>query len=1101
MVRRTAKILIQLLGGLGAGFAIVISLLAWQLSKGPISLGFLTEYLENAVNAGHADFSLKLGDTILTWAGWQRALDIRVLNVKMVASDGTTVGNVPEVSFSLSGDALVRGKIAPRSIEFYGPRLAVRRESDGTIDVGFGGALNTGGGVADSRAVAQNFMDQLLAEPSPDRPMSHLSRVAIVGGAVTITDQVLKKNWNLPVADIRLERMIDRLRGEVNLVLDEGGRTTELIGDGAYLFGEQRVNLDLKFTDVAPVVFSNVTADLAPLKVLDMPLSGTVGLSFPLSGALDKVTVSIHGKDGRLVLPKPVKQDLRVSAAELSAVFTHDTGIEVQKFDLKFAEGQKVKLPKPIDHAEPLKSISFRGKLSPDRAALSIDELYADLNGPKLTMSGTVTGLQSGSQDLRVKAEGGIDRMSMEVLPTYWPESLSPDPRRWVTTHIRKGSAEDVTFQAELKLSEATGVELISLKGGMKAVGATVDYLPPMPPVTGINGSVRFDEKTMTIYADSGLSEGLTLSSGRVVLTGLDQIDQFADIDLKIEGNLPDKLAYIDNKPFQFASALNLNLDKASGEASTRLKLFFILENDLGIDQVKVWARSRLQDVHLTNVFMGREIDAGELDVRVDGRGMDVKGDVRIAEIPAKLTWRENFTEKPEFRSRYNIVAAIDDVRHVRDIGLDMQPFSGDFIQGGIKSDISFTVFDGADRRLAVRADITNAALSAPAFGWSKPTGIQGQAEVVIDLENAIVVDIPKFNLNAEDLNIQGAAKYALDGTGLERVDFDRVAYGRTEMKGALIPKSDGGWEAGFHGSGFDLSPMWKQITSPSTEDEDDHPLLEGLTLAVEFDRVWLDSNQELLDVSGTFARVDGVWDTVIMNSRVGKDAVFDLSIRPRDDGNRDFSMHADNAGQVLKTLELYPNMVGGNLRITGVYDDADPDQPLDGTISVSDYRIINAPALAHVISIMSLTGILEALEGEGLAFKSLEIPFELSQGTFHLKEAKATGTSLGFTATGKVFRHADIVDLEGTVIPAYAINSALGHIPVLGDLFTGGEKGGGVFAATYTMTGPMEEPVVSVNPLSALAPGFLRNVFGIFTKKETDTPAETTDPLTSSPQ
>ena len=79
-----------------------------------------------------------------------------------------------------------------------------------------------------------------------------------------------------------------------------------------------------------------------------------------------------------------------------------------------------------------------------------------------------------------------------------------------------------------------------------------------------------------------------------------------------------------------------------------------------------------------------------------------------------------------------------------------------------------------------------------------------------------------------------------------------------------------------------------------------------------------------------------------------------------------------------------------------------------------------------------------------------------------------------------KSFRNADILDLEGTMVPAYALNSVFGHIPLLGEIFTGGEKGGGVFAATFRMTGPIEEPVVSVNPLSALAPGILRNVFGI---------------------
>ena len=1089
MVRRTARVFIQLFGGLGAGFAIVISLLAWQLSKGPISLGFLTEYLEDAVNAGHSDFRLRLGDTILTWAGWQRALDIRVLDIKVIAKEGPTVGSLPEVSFSLSGDALIRGKVAPRSIEFYGPRVAVRRARDGSIDVGFGS--NTGGedAVANSRAMAYNFIEQLMAPPSDERPMSHLTRVAVIGGAVTISDEVLNKQWDLPVADIRLERLIDRLHGEVNLVLDEHGRTTELVGDGAFLFADKRIDLNFDFTGVAPMAFADLASDLAPLKALDMPLSGKVGLSFPIDGELQRVVVDVSGKDGRLTLPEPAQQTLNLSAVHLSAVFGRASGIEINNLDLQLAPGQAVHLPKPFGHAEPVRRLSFKGKLAADHSTLEIGELAVDLSGPVLKLKGSVAGIGAEKSPPMLSVEGGIDRMEVNALPTYWPKGVGPDPRSWVTTHIKGGAAEDVTFKGVVELGGKNGPEVKSLSGGMKVVGTTVDYLPPMPPVAGVDGSIRFDEKTMTIYADKGASEGLSLSSGRIVLTGLDQVDQFADIDLKVRGTLPAKLAYIDNKPFEFTSALDLNLDKAAGDADTRLKLFFILEKDLNIDQVKVWARSTVQGVRLGNVFMGRGIESDNLDVRVDGAGMDVQGKVRIADIEADLKWRENFSAKPEYRSRYRLTAAVDDVRHVRDIGLDMHPFSGNFIRGGIKSDITFTVFDGADRRLEVKADIKDAALSAPAFGWSKKVGTPGTAQVTVDLENELVTDIPKFSLTAADLDIRGTAKYALDGTGLERIDFARIAYGRTEMKGALIPKTDGGWEAGFHGPQFDLAPIWREITSADVTPEDDHPLLDRLTLAVEFDRVWLDDAQQLTDVSGTFARADNVWQTVIMNSRIGQDAVFDISIRPRSDGNRDFAMHADNAGEVLKTLELYPNMVGGSLRVSGMYDDAAPNQPLNGVITVTDYRIINAPALAHVVSIMSLTGILDALQGDGLAFNNLEIPFELSQGVFQLKEAKATGTSLGFTASGKVFRHADVLDLEGTVIPAYAINSALGHIPVLGDLFTGGEKGGGVFAATYTITGPMEEPVVSVNPLSALAPGILRNVFGIFTKKETDAP------------
>jgi hypothetical protein len=71
-------------------------------------------------------------------------------------------------------------------------------------------------------------------------------------------------------------------------------------------------------------------------------------------------------------------------------------------------------------------------------------------------------------------------------------------------------------------------------------------------------------------------------------------------------------------------------------------------------------------------------------------------------------------------------------------------------------------------------------------------------------------------------------------------------------------------------------------------------------------------------------------------------------------------------------------------------------------------------------------------------------------------------------------------VNLQGTIVPAYFFNTLLGELPVVGRLFSP-EKGGGVFAATYTVRGNLDDPSVGVNPLAALTPGFLRGLFGVF--------------------
>ncbi|MED6311114.1 MAG: AsmA-like C-terminal domain-containing protein, partial [Pseudomonadota bacterium] len=86
-------------------------------------------------------------------------------------------------------------------------------------------------------------------------------------------------------------------------------------------------------------------------------------------------------------------------------------------------------------------------------------------------------------------------------------------------------------------------------------------------------------------------------------------------------------------------------------------------------------------------------------------------------------------------------------------------------------------------------------------------------------------------------------------------------------------------------------------------------------------------------------------------------------------------------------------------------------------------------------------------------------------------------GSSIGITVEGALDLEEDIAELKGTVVPAYTVNRVLGQIPILGPILTGGENEG-VFAASYAVNGPLEDPAIAVNPLSALAPGFLRKLF-----------------------
>ena len=105
-----------------------------------------------------------------------------------------------------------------------------------------------------------------------------------------------------------------------------------------------------------------------------------------------------------------------------------------------------------------------------------------------------------------------------------------------------------------------------------------------------------------------------------------------------------------------------------------------------------------------------------------------------------------------------------------------------------------------------------------------------------------------------------------------------------------------------------------------------------------------------------------------------------------------------------------------------------------------------------------------------------METQFALNRGILSFEEGQIAGGELGATFRGWIDLNRDLVDMSGAIVPAYSVNRVLRAIPLLGDVLTGGE---GLFAANYRATGPLAKPDFKINPLTALAPGLLRKLFG----------------------
>ena len=201
------------------------------------------------------------------------------------------------------------------------------------------------------------------------------------------------------------------------------------------------------------------------------------------------------------------------------------------------------------------------------------------------------------------------------------------------------------------------------------------------------------------------------------------------------------------------------------------------------------------------------------------------------------------------------------------------------------------------------------------------------------------------------------------------------------------------------------------------------------------------------------------------------------LTIAPAIDG-RLLTVHSGEAGELLLATNTLPDLRGGTLNLVARYDDTKPYHPLTGTATINKFRMSDAPAVTRLLEAMTGYGLIAFAEGPGLAMTTMQTSFTYQHNVLTLKNALAHSASIGFTADGTYNTATSEMNIHGTVVPAYIFNNALSHLPLVGRIFSP-EQGGGVLAATFSMRGPHSDPVVRVNPLSALTPGILRGIFG----------------------
>jgi uncharacterized protein YhdP len=457
---------------------------------------------------------------------------------------------------------------------------------------------------------------------------------------------------------------------------------------------------------------------------------------------------------------------------------------------------------------------------------------------------------------------------------------------------------------------------------------------------------------------------------------------------------------------------------------------------------------------------------------------MQVDGTAKLGGVPATLGWLQYFKARDGVRSRYTVRATLDDQAR-RNFGFSLP---ADAVAGPVAVDATLTGLANKRGDAVLDLDLGGAALSLPDLNWAKPAGVPASARLQLDLVDDRVSAIREATAKGKGIGLRVAAAYGAAGEGVQRVELKQFVLGKTDMTGTVARRPEGGWRANLAGASLDATALLDNLTKPGPSRHDEPPLV----IDGKFTRVIFGPGREARDVIVQLYSDGAHWQSV----RLDLAPAASVSLRLRfgeTGGDRPFDFSTSDLGATLRLLDVTDHVTGGQLSATGHAQDSGPDRRFIGRLDGSDYKIVEAPVMARLLSVASFTSIASMLSGEGIPFTRLTGDFTAQDGKVAIKQGRAFGGAIGINASGTVDLGGNLLDLEGTLVPAYMLNSIIGKIPVIGNFLLGGE-GQGLFAAHFRASGPLDDPKIAVNPLSALAPGALRNLF-LFEPGDPDAP------------
>ena len=1139
-LRRFSVAAATFVASVGFLIAIVGGLAFMRLSQGPFTVDLkpqIVAALDRRVGHG---YRFDLVGTAIEATDHGPALTISHLSV--TDASARPIVSAPRAAISLDPMSLLVGRVAPNRLDIHDVDVRLLILPDGQVAVStgsddaaafplssaFSGASRSvhGPGPADAaagvvapggvlpastvarpenaalRALSAAMRSLVEATTDPESALNSMQRVRVTGRLV-LDDRTHGTKTVFSNTDLSFDRASN---GAVTLSVaadGPGGRWSLKARASAEPDGVKTLTVEATDLSLDEITLAGGLRSVG--FDFDMPVSAQLTIRLGPDGEIDTAYGNFSIGAGYFKLDDPDHEPLLIdSVAGGFHLDSTTNGVAIDRTELRAGESVfgltgHVDLPhnpgdpwavradasgtfgteRPGEKPIRIAHAGMKFRVLPGERRFVVDKL--DVDGPEIDFDMT-SDIHAEGSGFRLKNTATVKHMPAVALVRLWPSLIAAPVRAWLLANLKGGTVETGTATSDL-----TDTDLAL----MRAEHAVTDdhvhvtfavsnlslaFMQGVPSLDGIEAKGVVTGRTFNMDVQKGTMDvapgrKLTLADGNLHVPDTDPKPTPAVIEAHVLGGvdvLTELLSRDALKPYA-----NLPPDGAAmkGQIDGHLTVATRFGDHVPPDETKIGVSATAANFGLDKLIGKEGLSDATLKLDVDKTGLHAKGDGRIYGAPATL----DFRRPPTGGSEAAIAMVLDDAARARagvsaSVGL----------RGSVAAKITATMAPGDKTKAAVELDFTKAAMDEVVPGFSKPVGRAAKASFTVQTRDSGVT-LDNIAFEGGGTSLRGSADLDKDG-GFSSAHLSQVKLSPGDDLKLDAQQTGDVLKIVARGSNLDARPFlkWLGASSPRGSPSAPEPAKGALDLDLHTAILTGQNNQAITGADLRLARRGSQIKKLQLTGKFGRQAIT-ISTASIDNAPH-FIVNSGDAGASLLFMDLYKRMGGGRLDA----NIASNGGRLDGYATVHDFVIREDPAMRKLASEGLASQNREGANGgetppvdlSAMQFTKLEAYFTKTGSTVQVRDGSMFGNQLGATVGGTIDFNRDQVNLSGTFVPLYGVNNLFSQVPLFGPLLGGGRHEG-LLGLNYRITGSAASPVLNVNPLSALAPGFLRQIFG----------------------